>query len=536
MSEPLLCAALRASAAKHADRVALRGDDGAPLTYAQLSARVDALAAALRAAGAGPGETVLVRVSNHPLDFAAFAAVWAAGAVAVPVHRTAPHGSVAAIQQKARARFAIDAVAEIDAEIDAEVGADIGADTEPRADAAAGARRGSAARAGRCVAPAPHTPAGGAPARREMLRGAALVIFTSGSTGLPKGVVLSHEAFAGKLAENQRLFGFGPDDTALLVLNDTFSFGIWFALVALNHGATVVARSKFDAAGFLDTLAAERVTRVGVVPTMIRAAFAALDGEALAAAAARVRAAGALRDVVIGGEPLGEELSARLRALIAPARLWDVYGLTETSTSDFVLHPDDYAAHPGSIGRPAARVRHRIVDERGAPCPAGAPGELQLAKPFAMNGYLDDEELTRAAFDGEWFRTGDLAAHDGEGFVSIVGRLKDVIVRGGNKVTPVEIERALCACPGVAGALVAGLPDPVLGQRIHALLVPAQGESLEARAIRAALAGRLEKFKQPDACWTAAELPTGRTGKIDRGRLRAMIEGGELSPLAAWRP
>ncbi|MCM5571247.1 fatty acid--CoA ligase family protein [Burkholderiaceae bacterium FT117] len=503
MSDLPLLAALRESARAHAARPAVRGDDGTRLSYAQLLERIDALAAALRAAGCEPDETVLVRVSNHPLDFAAFAAVWAAGAVAVPVHRTAPDGSIAAIQQKARARLALDALA-----------------------ATPGQHTPAAA--------APHAPADGAPARRDMLRDAALVIFTSGSTGLPKGVVLSHRAFAGKLAENQRLFGFTPDDTALLVLNDTFSFGIWFALVALNHGAGLVTRSRFDAAGFLATLAEERITRVGVVPTMIRATFAALDAGALADARARLLAVGALRDMVIGGEPLGEELSARLRALIAPARLWDVYGLTETSTSDFVLRPEDYAAHPGSIGRPAAGVRHRIVDEQGAECAPGAPGELQLATPFVMNGYLDDEAITREAFAGEWFRTGDLASHDGGGFVSIVGRLKDVVVRGGNKVTPPEIERALCACPGVAAALVAGLPDPVLGQRIHALLVPAQGEALDAAAIRAALADRLERFKQPDACWVAADLPTGRTGKIDRGRLRAMIEAGELAPLPSW--
>lgn len=498
MSDLPLFAALRDAARAHAPSPALRGDDGARLSYAQLLEQVEGLAQALRAAGTERDEAVLVRVSNHPLDFAAFAAVWAAGAVAVPVHRTAPDGSIAAIQQKARARLALDALA------------------EPAAKAA------------------PHAPADGAPARRDMLRGAALVIFTSGSTGLPKGVVLSHAAFAGKLAENQRLFGLEPDDTALLVLNDTFSFGIWFALVALTHGATLVTRSKFDAPGFLATLADERITRVGVVPTMIRATFAALDDDALESASRRLRAAGALRDMVIGGEPLGEELSARLRGLIAPARLWDVYGLTETSTSDFVLRPEDYAAHPGSIGRPAAGVRHRIVDESGAECGPGAPGELQLATPFIMNGYLDDEAITRDAFAGEWFRTGDLASHDGGGFVSIVGRLKDVVVRGGNKVTPPEIERALCGCPGVAAALVAGLPDAVLGQRIHALLVPAQGQALDAAAIRAALADRLERFKQPDACWVAAELPTGRTGKIDRGRLRALIEAEELLPLPAW--
>jgi long-chain acyl-CoA synthetase len=491
---------LRDAVLAHGGRVALRGE-GERLTYAQLGERIDALAASLAAAGVGPDEPVLVRVSNHPTDFAAFGAVWAAGAVAVPVHRGAVDASVEAMQHKARARLALDAIA------------------QPP------------------VATAPFAPpAGAVPAARHALRDAALVIFTSGSTGLPKGVVLSHQAFAGKLAENQRLLRLAPDDTSLLVLNDTFSFGIWFALVTLAQGATLATRSRFAPQDLLDALAAERVTRVGVVPTMIRATFASLDADALAATAARLRSAGALRDVVIGGEPLGADLSARLRAFIAPARLWDVYGLTETSTSDFVLHPDDYPGHPGAIGRPAARVRHRIVDEAGAPCAPGAAGELQLSTPFIMNGYLDDADATRAAFAGEWFRTGDLAAADEDGFVSIVGRLKDVIVRGGNKVTPVEIERALCGCPGVAAALVVGMPDPLMGQRIHALLVPARGATLDATGLRTALAGRLERYRQPDACWVSDALPTGRTGKIDRGQLRAMIERGELRPLSSWTP
>jgi long-chain acyl-CoA synthetase len=109
-----------------------------------------------------------------------------------------------------------------------------------------------------------------------------------------------------------------------------------------------------------------------------------------------------------------------------------------------------------------------------------------------------------------------------------------VIVRGGNKLTPLEVERALGDCPGVAAVLVAGLPDPVMGQRIHALLVPAHGATLDAAAIRAALADRLERPKHPDVAWVAAELPTGRTGKLDRGRLRVQIESGALQALPGW--
>ncbi len=151
-----------------------------------------------------------------------------------------------------------------------------------------------------------------------------------------------------------------------------------------------------------------------------------------------------------------------------------------------------------------------------------------------MAGYLGDPALTAAAFSDGWFRTGDLAICDDDGFVSIVGRSKELIVRGGNKITPLEVERALCRCEGVAAAMVAAMPDAVLGQRIGALLVPDPGAALDAVAIRAQLASHLEKFKFPDQCFVGRELPTGRTGKIERGRLAAEIEAAALEPLAGW--
>jgi acyl-CoA synthetase (AMP-forming)/AMP-acid ligase II len=291
---------------------------------------------------------------------------------------------------------------------------------------------------------------------------------------------------------------------------------------------------RFDAPGFVDALADERITFVGVVPTMMRAAFATLTEAQLERARARLVAADSLRTMVIGGEPLGVPLSTRLRAFIAPAQLVDVYGLTETSTSDFILPPADAAVHGGTIGRAAAGVRWRIVGDDGGDCAPGVPGELQLRTPTIMSGYLGDDALTRAAFVDGWLRTGDLASCDDDGFVTIVGRLKELIVRGGNKVTPLEVERALAGCTGVAAALAAGLPDAVLGQRIHALLIPKPGCVLDASALRRELAPVLERFKQPDVCYVGTELPTGRTGKIDRAQLPAWLAAGRIERLAAW--
>lgn len=492
MASRPLAQLLTDAALANADRLALSGDK-VQLTYRALLSGARELAGQLRSQGLVADDAVMVRVSNHPLDFVAFLAVWLAAAVVVPVHRSAPAGVVAAMQAKAQCLAQIDGL---------------------RVDALL--TRGDVA------------------GDRAMLREAALVIFTSGSTGLPKGVVLSHRAFAGKLAQNQRLLGLAADDVTLLLLNNTFSFGIWTALIGLIHGGTVLTHSQFAPTSFIDTLVSQRVSRVNVVPTMIRATFATIEKPQLERAARELRTLGALQDMVIGGESLAADLSARLRYFIAPARLYDIYGLTETATCDFVLRPQDYDRHPDSIGRPAAGIRFRIAADDGRDCEPGQIGELQLQSPFIMPGYLADEQLTHAAFMGDWFRTGDLARSDGDGFVSIAGRLKELIVRGGNKITPLEVERALVDCPGVAAALVVGTPDPILGQRINALLIARASEQLDARRIREELRKRLERYKHPDNCYVGEQLPLGRTGKVDRSQLAAIIRSGAVAALATW--
>lgn len=155
-------------------------------------------------------------------------------------------------------------------------------------------------------------------------------------------------------------------------------------------------------------------------------------------------------------------------------------------------------------------------------------GELWLSSPFLMNGYLDEPGL-EPIVDG-WLATGDLARERDPGVVEIGGRKKELIYRGGNKIAPLEVEFACSAHPKVAAALAVGRPDARLGQRIHALVVPREA-GLTAAELRAFLARRLEKYKQPDVLYFAAELPAGRTGKADRGRFSAMLDAGELIPV-----
>ena len=429
---------------------------------------------ALSRAGLAADEPVHVRISNQPLDLAAYAGVWLAGGVVVPVHRASPPGTVAHVASKTRARFEFDSKLK--------------------------------------------TLCAEQPPPRPILDGAALIVFTSGSSGMPKGAVLSHRGFIGKLEAIQSMLGFRETDRTMLVLNITFSFGIWVAFLTLLHGGCVLAREKFAAGAFLGDLRESGATQVAVVPTMMRSLILDVPQDRLRCDAP------ALRQVLIGGETLGKGLGETLRTLFAPAPLIDIYGLTETSTCDFFLMPADLPRYAGCIGRPAPGVRFRIE---------GEDGELLISSPFLMNGYLDEPQL-QPIQDG-WLATGDLARERDPGVVEIVGRKKELIYRGGSKIAPLEIEFACSAHPKVAAALAVGRPDERLGQRIHALVVPRNNDNepdLTPAEVYAFLSTKLEKYKQPDVLYFAKELPAGRTGKADRGRFAAMLEANELVPAA----
>jgi malonyl-CoA/methylmalonyl-CoA synthetase len=251
------------------------------------------------------------------------------------------------------------------------------------------------------------------------------------------------------------------------------------------------------------------VARVALVPTMLRAMLPV----------AEVRADAYRGAIMTGGEPLPAALGRRYRALWPEAALGDIYGLTETGSCDFFLPGAEYDEAAGSIGRPGAGIEFRL-----------SPGEseLQIRSPTAMQGYLDAPALTAAAFDDGWFRTGDLARSRGDGRLELVGRAKDLIIRAGNKVSPLELERVFAEHPDVAGALAAGAPDAIKGEAIHLLVVPREGARLDQARLIDWARERLDRFKLPDRIHFAAELPLGRSGKADRATLRKLIQEDRL--------
>ncbi len=330
------------------------------------------------------------------------------------------------------------------------------------------------------------------PPERPLLRDAALVIFTSGSTGEPKGVVIGHRRLADKLAVLDRLLKISPGDVMLCPLQLTFIFGLWVGLLTLMNGARLVLVSKFTREAMARGLA--DATIMAGVPSMFRSLLTYPD-----------IAAPKLRAMWSGGEVLAPAL-AHAMTRFAPASIHDLYGLTETGSCDFHLGPADQPDGFGTIGHPTDGVTFRIAPD----------AELQIRTPFGMLGYLDNPALTDAAFDGGFFKTGDLARLTASGAVALIGRAKDIISRGGNKIAPLEIDNLLAEHPGIAAALCAGVADERLGEVIHAVIVPRAGTPLDAGALRAWLLERTERFKVPDVFHFRDTLPCGASGKADR--------------------
>ena len=341
----------------------------------------------------------------------------------------------------------------------------------------------------------------------------AVLPYSSGTTGLPKGVMLTHRNLVANLLQIQDAFPIEPDDTLVGVLP---FFHIYGMTVIMNQGlwagATIVTMPRFDLEQFLGLIEEHGVTRAYVVPPIALALgkHPAVEGRDLSS----------VRTVMSGAAPLGAELAERVAGRLE-CDVIQGYGLTETSPVTHCIRPAG-ENRPGSIGPPLADTECRIVDpESGDDVDEGERGELWIRGPQVMAGYLNNDEATAATVDDEgWLHTGDIAVRDGDGFYSIVDRLKELIKYKGFQVAPAELEALLITHPEVGDVAVVGVPDEEAGELPKAYVVAA-GDDLDADALMEWVGEQVSPQKRIRLVEVTEEIPKSPSGKILR---RVLVE------------
>jgi long-chain acyl-CoA synthetase len=339
----------------------------------------------------------------------------------------------------------------------------------------------------------------------------ALLMYTSGTTGVPKGVVLTQANLASNALAISAEHALGARDRVLAVLPlyHINAFAVTM-LAPLAEGGSLAMPPRFSAARFWDQARDAECTWLNVVPTMI--------------------------SYLLEGSAPPREQTARLRfcrsasAALPPEHLRgfearfgvgvvETMGLTETVAPSFSNPADPAQRKLGSVGR-ASGGEACVIDRAGQPVPDGTTGELAIRGPHVMRGYYKNDEATRAAFTADgWLRTGDLGHRDRDGFFFVTGRLKELIIKGGENIAPREIDEALLKHPAVLDAAVVGIPDKHYGQEILACIVRRNGVACDEAMLRDFCVEALGRYKTPKVFRFVDELPRGPSGKVQRLKL-----------------
>jgi long-chain acyl-CoA synthetase len=461
--------------------------------------RAEAVAAALADVGVGPAARVGVMLPDGPDVVAALFGVWRAGAAYVPLNPRLTDGEVGGV---------LASVAPVAAVTTGEHAGRFGARplvVLASPDAAPEVRPGA-------VGPGAADPG-------EV----ALVQFTSGTTGRPKAVLLTHSGVADLLdGVVRKLRGGGVPAPGrapmpnLVPVSLSLWAGLYNVLFALRVGAPVVVLERFTPAGF-----AAEVRRHGIRSTVLPPAAMAMLTDAPEDEVGDLAPLRIVRSITA---PLSPRQARRFRDRFGITML-NSYGQTEIggeiigwSAADAREHGEDKL---GSIGRPHDGVTARVVDDAGGDVPGGEAGELWLRTPALAAGYAGGADLADRMSPDGWFRTGDVARIDAEGFVWIEGRLSDMVNRGGLKVFPAEVEEVLRSAPGVGDVAVVGVPDDRLGEVPVAFVVPAGGDPIDGGALADHCRRHLAPYKVPVRFEAVAELPRNEVGKVLKADLAA---------------
>ncbi len=490
------------------DKVAL-ACDGSRFTFSDLANRVDALARALRARGVRRGDRVALFLDNGVEMAAGVYAALKLGAVFIPVNPLTKQDKLAYLLRDARASALVTHAALGDTWRTASAASPTVHTVVVASKAGAGAQ--AEALPDRCM-PWPEAGVPGVEAEPATIdQDLAGIIYTSGSTGDAKGVMLTHLNMVSAARSVSTYLGLREDDVVFCALPLAFDYGLYQLLMSVRVGATLVLERSFAfPVKALEVMARERVTVFPGVPTMfsLLTALRGLEQYDLSA----------LRMITNTAAALSEDHIRRLRALFPQATLFSMYGLTECKRVTY-LPPAQLDIRPTSVGRGMPNEEVWLVDEEGRRLPDGSTGELVIRGSNVMRGYWEKPEQTaerlRPGPLGEMvLYSGDIFRTDAEGWLYFVARKDDIIKSRGEKVSPREVENALCAHEGVLEAAVVGVPDEVLGEAVKAFVVPREGHAPSERDIIRHCLGRLEPFMAPKYVEIVAELPKTDTGKI----------------------
>ena len=514
-----LAVILEESATRNPDKVAVILDDF-KLTYGQLNMAANQVANALVGAGLKPGDRVGMMLPNIPQFPIVYFGILKAGMIAVPMNvlLKAPEVEYYLGDSEASAFFyfdlfageAVEGASRVDS-VKTRVQVSVTGTAAPEGAVDLGAFMGTQSPAFDTVA--------------TQADDICLLIYTSGTTGHPKGAALTNFNLFMCCHNGTHIFEFHQDTDVIMATLPMFhSFGLSNVVNGAIHGGiTMTLLPRFDADKALEIIQRDKVTLFLGVPTMY---FAMLNHPERS-----TYDVSSLRLCVSGGASIpGEVIKAWLDA--TGTKILEGYGLSETSPTA-TFNQIDVGQKVGSIGTPVWGVEIRIADEEGKPVAQGERGEILIKGHNIMKEYWRKPEATAESIKDGWFYSGDIGYVDEEGFIFIVDRKKEMIIRGGFNVYPREIEEVIYQHPKVAEAAVIGLPDEKFGEEVHAVVAPKPGETIDPDELIAFVKERVAAYKYPRTIQVVAELPKGATGKIMKKDIKAsMLEKQEAGAKA----
>jgi long-chain acyl-CoA synthetase len=479
--------------------------EGVRLTYAALGLETERLAAVLTAEGVKADDRVGMLIGNRIEFVTVLFALARIGAVAVPMGLRLQTPEIAHVLNDCGARLLI-----LEAELADRLPA--AADTPALAKRwtvggnAAGIPELAVVAAARRDAPIPPVAAVGE-------EDTAVILYTSGTTGRPKGAMLTHLGIVHSSLVYEFCMGLTAADRSLAAVPLSHVTGLIANVTCtVRAGGTLIIMPVFKAADFLVLAARERMTQSVMVPAMYNLCLLQPDFDAHDLSAWRIGG--------YGGAPMPTPTIEKLAARCPTLQLINAYGSTETTSPSTIMLPRFTPTHGHSVGIAAPGVDLIVVDESGREVPRGEVGEIWIRGAHVVKGYWNNPAATSDGFTAGYWHSGDVGSVDADGFVQVLDRKKDMINRGGYKIFTAEVETVLVACPGVVECAVVAVPCPVLGERVHAVVVT-DGAEPSAETIRAWCAARLSDYKVPETLTLQVEpLPRNANGKVMKRILR----------------